>query len=255
MFEADIQRAAAALRASRYAVALTGAGISTPSGLPDFRSAESGLWEQANPFEVATLWGFTRNPAAFYHWLRPLARDVMQAQPNPAHHALARLEAMGVLKALITQNIDMLHIKAGSRVVYEVHGHIREVECVRCGGAYSAQPYIDALLDDEMVVAPLCPACGGPLKPAVVLFGEALPEQAIDAAYRAAEQCDLMIVAGASLSVAPVNELPRVAASHGAKLVIVNYEPTYIDRRADVVIRADVAEVLPGIVAALAKNE
>jgi NAD-dependent deacetylase len=255
MFEADIQRAASAVRSSRYAVALTGAGISTPSGIPDFRSAESGLWERANPFEVATFSGFTRNPAAFYDWLRPLARDVLQAQPNPAHCALAQLEEMGWLKALITQNIDMLHTRAGSQTVYEVHGHIREVVCALCGEAYNARPYIEALLGDEAVVVPLCPVCGGPLKPAVVLFGEALPARAIEAAYEAAERCDLMIVAGASLRVAPVSDLPRVAAWHGAKLVIINYEPTYIDRRADVVIHADVAEVLPGIVAALAKNE
>lgn len=249
MFENDINRAATLLSASRYTVALTGAGISTSSGIPDFRSPRAGLWENADPQEVATLWGFRHNPAAFYNCLRPLARTVLDARPNPAHLALARLEALGVLKAVITQNVDMLHSKAGNKVVYEIHGHMREATCIRCNSVCDARPHIDAFIDDGTV--PSCPACGGTLKPNVVLFGEELPVREIDDAYRAARECDVMIVAGSSLEVYPAGNLPSAAAMNNAKLIVVNYEPTHVDHLAEVVIHADVAEVLPRVVDAL----
>ena len=148
MTEESIRTAAQLIRSARYAVALTGAGISTASGIPDFRSRESGLWEKANPSEVASIFGFKRRPEAFYHWLRPLAKLLMEAEPNAAHLALARLEAKGYIKAVITQNIDMLHTRAGSRTVYEVHGHLRTATCIECYTEYDAEPIIRKFLED-----------------------------------------------------------------------------------------------------------
>lgn len=240
-----IGRAAALLRSARCAVALTGAGLSTPSGIPDFRSPGHGLWEQANPMEIATIYAFRDNPQRFYNWIRPLAASIRDARPNPAHFALARLEQAGILRTIITQNIDGLHQKAGSVGVAEVHGHIREAVCMNCYGCVATEMYESALISDGQI--PHCPACGGVLKPNVTLFGEALPAQALLAATKAARQCDVMLVAGSSLEVSPAADLPDLAMTHRAKLIIVNLGHTHLDVWADVLIRGDVAVVLPQI--------
>ena len=239
--------AARLLRESRLSVALTGAGISTPSGIPDFRSPGSGLWEDVDPMQVASLRGFREDPQAFYDWIRPLARLMMNAAPNPAHLALAELEARGHLHAVITQNIDLLHRRAGSITVLEVHGHIRQATCLRCYQAQPAEPHLTRFVEDGCL--PRCPNCGGVLKPDVVLFGEELPAVVLAEAQRLARRCDLMIVAGLSLEVWPASDLPALARAAGARLAIVNLEPTPLDGEADIVIRADVAEVLPAILA------
>jgi NAD-dependent deacetylase len=153
------------------------------------------------------------------------------------------MEEMGVIKALITQNIDILHSRAGSKVVHEVHGHLREATCVECFQSYPADIFLMHFIQTGEL--PRCPGCKGLLKPNVILFGEALPVKALQAAQRAARSCDVMLVAGSSLEVAPASELPRMALAYGAQLIIVNYERTYIDDKATVVIRADVAESLP----------
>jgi NAD-dependent deacetylase len=241
----QIARAADLLRGAGCSVALTGAGISTPSGIPDFRSADSGLWDQADPFAVASISAFQRSPQGFYDWIRPLARLMEQAQPNPAHHALARLESAGLLKSIITQNIDGLHQRAGSGRVHEVHGHIREATCIRCCQTVSTDGLIGPFLDSGEV--PRC-LCGGVLKPNVILFGEQLPAEAVAAARQDAAACDLMLVAGSSLEVAPVADIPSTDVGHGARVIIVNHQPTYLDETADVVIHHDVAEVLPRLV-------
>jgi NAD-dependent deacetylase len=239
-----LQSAAELLHQARYAVALTGAGISTPSGIPDFRSPHTGLWDNVDVMEVASMMGFRRRPEAFFNWVRPLAYQMVRAEPNPAHYALAQLEAIGVIKALITQNIDMLHSRAGSHKLYEVHGHLREATCVECFGVYPASDgFMDRFIDTGEI--PRCPGCGGVLKPNVILFGEALPVKILHASQRAARECDVMLVAGSSLEVAPASELPLVALAHGAKLILVNYEPTYVDDQADIVMHADVAAILP----------
>jgi NAD-dependent deacetylase len=168
-----VQQAAALLKRSQYTVAFTGAGISTASGIPDFRSKESGLWNNVDPFTVASIYGFRQNPEAFYKWIHPLTRMTLDAKPNQAHAALAKLESQGILKAVITQNIDMLHMRAGSKTVYELHGHLREATCVKCFGVYPAEPMIAQFLEDCRV--PLCPGCGGIMKPNIILFGEQLP--------------------------------------------------------------------------------
>jgi NAD-dependent deacetylase len=246
---ADLEAVAGLLRSARYAVALTGAGVSTPSGIPDFRSPGSGLWNDVNPMLAASLIGFRLQPKQFYQWARPLARLIVEAEPNPAHFALAELERRGILKALITQNIDLLHERAGSQVVYEVHGHIREATCMRCHRVYPSSQFIDEFVYGDAF--PRCPRCKGLLKPNVILFGESLPPEAIDGAYRAARTCDLMLVAGSSLTVTPVSELPAVALSNGAQLIIINRESTHFDQQARAVIHEDVVDVLPRLVGLL----
>ncbi len=237
------------LRQATYAVALTGAGHSTRSGIPDFRSPNSGLWETWNPAEVASIHGFRHNPARFYDWIRPLAHTLLNAEPNIAHHALARMEAIGRLQSVITQNIDMLHTRAGSRTVYELHGHLREATCIHCFAVYPAAEHIERFLEHDTI--PTCPDCGHILKPNVILFGEQLPARALAAARREAQRCDVMLVAGSSLEVYPAAGLPVQAKEAGARLVFVNLRPTELDPLADVVIHADVVDVLPQIADAL----
>ena len=234
------------LKHSRAALAFTGAGISTSSGIPDFRSPKSGLWNDVDPMAVASIYGFRQNPQAFYDWVYTLARITCDAVPNPAHYALAQLEASAHLHAVITQNIDTLHTRAGSTHVYELHGHLREATCTHCFTVYPGAPILRQFLDDRQV--PRCPSCGGVIKPNVILFGEQLPHRDFQAAQAAARHSDLMIIVGTSLEVAPASDLPRLALRHGAKLVIINLEPTPFDQSACVVVNADAAEVLPEIV-------
>ena len=245
-----INQAIAILKQARHAVALTGAGISTRSGIPDFRSPESGLWDHYDPMEVATINAFKQNPRAFYDWIRPLAQKIVTAQPNPAHLALAHLEKYGPLRAIITQNIDVLHTKAGSQTIYEVHGHMREATCMHCLQTYQS----DVALADYLLTGPIprCPACDGVLKPHVILFGEILPVMVMNRAKRHTRDCDVMIVAGSSLEVAPAGDLPMLAKYSGAKLIIVNFSETHLDDMADVLIHADVVDVLPRLAAAFA---
>lgn len=241
----DLKHVAALLKSAHQAIALTGAGISTPSGIPDFRSASSGLWERYDPMAVASLSAFRYNPAAFYDWIHPLARSIFEATPNEAHIALARLERNGYLRGVITQNIDGLHQRAGSRSVLEVHGHLRRATCIACYRKYPTEQLLTEFL--ESGDPPRCPSCQGVLKPDAVLFGEQLPIKVMRRVDRWVAECDLMIVAGSSLEVTPVALLPVRALESGADLVIVNHTPTYVDARAVVVIRADVAKALPRV--------
>lgn len=249
--EENIQTVAQWLSTSRHTIAFTGAGISTPSGIPDFRSPESGLWAHADPMTVASIFGFRQNPQGFYDWVRPLAQCTLEAQPNPAHLALAELEAHGKLKSIITQNIDMLHSKAGNQTVYELHGHLRDSTCIQCFRVYEAEDSLQQFLIDGSV--PKCVACGGVLKPNVILFGEQLPYQALQGAKNESKQCDLMMIIGSSLEVAPASDLPMLAQRHGAKVIIVNLESTFFDRYADKVIYGDAADILPRIVQRLSE--
>jgi len=238
-----IEHAASMVRGARRIVALTGAGISRPSGIPDFRS-DAGLWKLDDPMAVASLHGFQANPDRFYNWFRPLLKTIAMAQPNPAHLALAELERRGQLTALITQNIDGLHQRAGSREVYELHGHMRSATCLECDRQAPSAALLERVRRGEI---PRC-GCGGVFKPDVVLFDELLPRGSYWLAQRAIEQCDVLIVAGTALEVAPVCDMPLVARRRGARLIIVNHSETYADKYADVVLHEDVAEVLPAIV-------
>lgn len=244
-YEAEIERAAHVLAHSRHAVAFTGAGHSTPSGIPDFRSPGSGLWEQSDPMAVASLYAFQHDPHAFFDWIRPLAAQMMEAQPNPGHRALAELEDLGVLKGVITQNIDELHHKAGSRSVLELHGSVRTATCTRCQQKWPSEDILPAWVASGGL--PRCRTCSGLVKPDVVLFGEMLPLGVLLEAQSLAERCDVMLVAGSSLEVYPAAGLPVRARRCGARLIIVNLEPTALDSEADVLIHGDVAVILPQI--------
>jgi NAD-dependent deacetylase len=237
-----VEQARAILCNARRLVALTGAGISTPSGIPDFRSPDSGLWTHANPMDVATIYAFRQHPQAFYDWIHPLAVLTLAAKPNAAHLALAQMERFGPLQAVITQNIDMLHSRAGSQTVLEVHGHMREMTCLRC---FDIVPSA-SILEEFLLTAetPHC-GCGGVLKPNVILFGEQLPVRTLNRAKKETQLADVMLVAGSSLEVAPAGDLPIMAKARGARLIVVNLEPTHVDIHADVVIHGDVVEVLP----------
>ncbi len=243
-----IHEAVDLIHASHYTVALTGAGSSTPSGIPDFRSAGSGLWARFLPMEVASITAFRQHPDRFFEWLRPLASHMLDAHPNAAHLALAELEAAGQLQTIITQNIDGLHQRAGSKHVLEVHGTLTTLSCVGCYQQISSQGYIDRFIRRGTI--PRCPECQRILKPDTVLFEEQLPAKIWLQARKAAERCELMIVAGSSLVVMPVAGLPMKALEHGAKLIIINQSSTYLDERAAVLLNGDVAEIIP----ALAEN-
>ncbi len=235
------------MRSARLPVALTGAGISTPSGIPDFRSPGSGLWERVDPMDVATLTAFRHHPERVFHWVRPLAALILAAEPNPAHAALARLEAAGRLHAVVTQNIDDLHRRAGTKHIYEVHGHLREATCTDCFRRFPAWEQLQAFAEHGTV--PLCNACGGILKPNIVLFEEQLPYQVVEDAQACIESSDLILVVGSSLEVTPAALFPIHALNQGARLIIINHEPTYLDERADVIVRHDVAQFLPRLAA------
>ena len=238
-----IRCAADILRSSKSAVVLSGAGISTASGIPDFRSTDGGLWEIYDPFEVASLASFRYNPERFFDWMHPLAMNMSVAQPNIAHYGLARLEQAGWIKTIITQNIDALHQRAGSHHVIEIHGSMQALTCVRCYTQYPSAQFLPDYLEKKQI--PYCPACGGVLKPNLVLFGEQLPSQAWLEAVQASKTCDAMIVIGSSLEVLPVAGLPMRAVENGAHLILINRNPTYIDVRADVVFNDDLTEIIP----------
>jgi NAD-dependent deacetylase len=238
-----IDQAIALLKQSKYAVSLTGAGMSTPSGIPDFRSSDSGLWGMVDPMEVASIYAFRKRPDSFYNWVRPFAQLILQAEPNAAHQAMAQLQEYGPLKCVVTQNVDMLHTRAGSRNVYEVHGHFRQATCLQCLSVHDARPILMEFIANGEV--PHCVRCGGVLKPNVILYGELLPVKVLNEAKHHIRSCDLLLIAGSSLEVAPANDLPLLAKGVGAHLIIVNLSETYLDELADVVIHADVVDVLP----------
>jgi NAD-dependent deacetylase len=241
-----IDFAADLFRQAKHAVSLTGAGLSTPSGIPDFRSTGTGLWSRDEPMEVASLSTFRIAPERFYEWFRPLASQIYNAQPNPAHLSLAELEKTGHIHSIMTQNIDMLHQKAGSQTVIEMHGTMRTLTCTQCYHQVEAALHLDKFVENGKI--PCCPKCGNILKPDVILFGEQLPQAAWNKAQREARQCDLMLVVGSSLEVLPVAGLPMQALDRGAHLIIVNNAQTYLNVRADVVILEDAAVIIPAIV-------
>jgi NAD-dependent protein deacetylase/lipoamidase len=232
------------VRERRPCVVLTGAGISTESGIPDFRSPE-GIWAQVDPLEVAHIDVFRRDPARMWEFYARRVEMLADAMPNAGHHALAELEERGWVRAVVTQNVDGLHRGAGSRQVVEVHGSLREAECVRCGARV---PLKDAL---AQLPLPRCPECGEVLKPAVVMFGELLPIDAIERAQRLAAEAGLLLVVGSSLEVHPVAALPGETLAAGGALAIVNRGRTSWDSRADLVLDAGAGETLSALAAAL----
>ena len=241
-------RLAGLIRDADSVVALTGAGISVPSGIPDFRTPGKGLWENVDPMQVAHIDAFHRDTARFWQFYRPRFADLGSKEPNPAHAALAELEARGLLRAVITQNIDRLHRKSGSTRVIEVHGSIETSSCTTCGSSYPLER-VEALFDEDGVAT--CGCCMGKVKPDVVLFGEFLPEAPMADAHDLCASCDLLICVGSSLEVYPVAGLPSVALNNGARLAIVTQGPTPYDRDATVKLEGDVVDELRAVLAAL----
>jgi NAD-dependent deacetylase len=241
----EIKAAAEIIHDSEKTIVLTGAGISTPSGIPDFRSKESGLWTEYDPFEVASLISFRQNPEKFYDWIRPLTYKISLAQPNPAHRSLADFERSGIVQVIITQNIDGLHQRAGSKNVLEVHGSWRSLTCTACFQCFEAKYFIQPFLKEGSI--PYCQNCGSVLKPDLILVGEQLPTKIWMEATHASKSCDVFIIAGSSLEVNPVAGLPLQALQNDSKIIIINRSGTYLDNHADVVINEDVALVIPQI--------
>jgi NAD-dependent deacetylase len=242
----SVAQLAELIRERQPCVALTGAGVSTESGIPDFRSP-TGIWAEVDPFEYASLEAFRRDPVKVWSFYAPRFSMLTEAEPNAAHRSLAELERRGLVRAVVTQNIDLLHERAGSGEVIEVHGSIRSSSCLDCGASYPLAAVEDQL---ESRDAPVC-SCGAVLKPDVVFFGELLPEAAIDRAYALAAEAALLLVVGSALEVWPVAELPLVTRRAGGALAIVNLGPTARDEDAQLRIDGSAGETLESVVAGL----
>jgi NAD-dependent deacetylase len=235
------------LEHARNAVVLTGAGVSVPSGIPDFRTPGTGLWEKVDPMEVAHIESWRRDPQRFWSFYGERFVSLVRKQPNEAHLALAELERRGLIRAVITQNIDRLHRLAGTGRLIEVHGSIEWSVCLECGDRVS----IDRVIELLGAAVPECPRCSAPLKPDVVLFGELLPERAMAEAQALALDADLMVCVGSSLEVYPVAGLPAMTRGSGGRLALVTQGPTPYDDDADVKLEGDVVQELRAVLAAL----
>ncbi|MGI2328918.1 NAD-dependent deacylase [Planococcus sp. YIM B11945] len=216
------------LKESNYTVVFTGAGMSTESGLPDFRSANQGLWEQKNLAEVASIQSLQQNPEEFTDFYRSRMVGLKEFAPHKGHYLLAKWQKRGFLNSIITQNVDGFHQLAGSDNIAELHGTLQKVFCQNCGTVYESDIYLEKTNQ--------CTACSGMLRPSIVLFGEMLPEQPFEMALEEASGAELFIILGSSLSVSPANQFPLIAKESGARVIIVNREPTQLDSYADEVV-------------------
>jgi NAD-dependent deacetylase len=235
------ERLAELIRENQPCVVLTGAGVSTESGVPDFRSP-TGIWAEFDPLEYATLGAFRRDPEKVWRFYAPRFAMLTEAEPNRAHRALAELERLGLVRAVVTQNIDLLHERAGSRDVLEVHGSIRTSSCPGCGASYDLADVVPLIEAGEG--APHCTACDAILKPDVVFFDELLPVEAMERASALAEEAGLLLVVGSSLEVYPVADLPRTTLDAGGTVAVVNRTPTWVDGRAALRLDGSAGEVL-----------
>jgi NAD-dependent deacetylase len=243
--EKRLEVAAQIIQSSRHGVVFTGAGFSVPSGIPDFRSASTGLWNRFDPMEVASLSAFRFNSEAFFNWLEPLVSKILAAKPNPAHETITKFQELGFLQTVITQNIDGFHQKAGSKNVVELHGSLDEMVCPTCCRRYPMAGFISSWLDLHNL--PRCLECKCLLKPDIVLYEELLPPDAWELAEFACDNADLILVAGTSLEVMPASGLPYRCVQNRAKIIIVNFSPTSLDAMADVLLPLDIASALPDI--------
>ncbi|MEH7125620.1 NAD-dependent protein deacylase [Bacillus sp. JJ1503] len=217
------------LKESKYTVVFSGAGMSTESGLPDFRSSKEGMWNKKDPKKIASVKSLNDNVDEFIDFYRERVLGVKEYQPHKGHYILADWEKRGIIQSIITQNVDGFHQLAGNKKVAELHGTLQQLHCQSCGKKYSSGEYINEAYSCR---------CGGLLRPSIVLFGESLPEAAFQLALVEAEKAELFIVLGSSLTVSPANQFPLIAKENGAKLVIVNMEPTDFDFYADEVINS-----------------
>jgi NAD-dependent deacetylase len=246
----DHLRLAKSISAAGSVVALTGAGVSVPSGIPDFRSPGTGLWERVNPMEVAHIDVFQEDPERFWSFYGQRFAALEDKQPNAVHRALVELEAAGLLDAVITQNIDMLHRRAGTRELVEVHGSIEFCVCLQCGARVTLAQARERLAADQHGV-PRCERCSVPLKPDVVLFGEMLPTAAIDRAQALCASADVLMCIGSSLEVQPVASLPLLTKRAGGVIAIITQGPTPLDGLASVRLHGDLEDEMAALSEAL----
>lgn len=223
------EKVANLLTSSQNVVALTGAGVSVPSGIPDFRS-EEGFWNNVDPMEVASLSSFVNDPTKFYHWQSPIVLEMLEASPNIGHQKIAFLERQDFLKGIITQNIDLLHEEAGSENVLHMHGSIRNASCLLCG--FQIKSDREFWINAAQGIFPFCDVCKAPYKPDITLFGEPLPEGVFPRAVSLVEKCDVLLVLGTSLNVYPVAGFPKMAKENGVSVIILNKGPTSFDNEA-----------------------
>ncbi len=234
-----MKEAAKEIKKAGFVVALTGAGISTESGIPDFRSKD-GLWSKYDINEYGYLDSFLRDPGKVWKMIAEMISNFSHAKPNEAHYALAEMEKMGILKGVITQNIDNLHQEAGSKNVIELHGNYRSLTCMKCRKKHSIENI------ELSKLPPLC-SCGGIIKPDIVFFGEMLPKDALIRAFDLTNKCDVMLVIGTSCAVSPAAELPLIAKQNGAKIIEINMEESMISHIVDYTLRGKAGEILPAL--------
>ncbi len=247
-----IEKAAQMIIDSKSTIVLTGAGVSTKSGIPDFRGSD-GLWTKVDPAKFASINGFLSDPKAWWEMALELAPTLMNAKPNPAHTKLTELEKMRLLDWVITQNVDGLHQRAGSQNVLEVHGSLFSGTCIVCHIQVDRK-YLEKVMKKRQIPV-MCPSCGGLIKLDTVFFGEALPQKELATAIESTRQCQLMLAIGSYLVVYPVASLPTIAQQSGAQLIIINQEPTPFDSVADLVFTAEAGETLTAIVEAIRKQK
>lgn len=245
----QINQASQRLAQAKRIVCLTGAGVSAESGVATFRDAQTGLWSKFDPQRLASQAGFAADPGLVWRWYMARLASVETAAPNPGHLALARLEALSSAFTLVTQNVDDLHERAGSRQVLHIHGRINRFRCNYCQAEHSLQPD-----ERQQALPPTCAHCGDQVRPDVVWFGEALPGRVVDVAWREAERCDVLLVVGTSGVVYPVAQLPALAKQAGAVVIDINPECTPISMLADISLQGAGGVVLPQVVAALSTN-
>jgi NAD-dependent deacetylase len=241
-YSGDVQRLGELLKQSKRTVIFSGAGMSTESGLLDFRSTDRGMWNGLDPMELASTWALGENINEFTKFYRWRIEEMLRHQPNIGHRILANWESVGFIQGIITQNVENYHEQSGSRCVIKLHGDLGTVRCVRCGHNVPADIYLSGETPRCVTVN-----CSGLLRPNVVLFGEYLREQALTDAAQLVQDANLLIVVGSSLTVSPANSFPRVVKKTGGRLVIINNSPTPLDHIADLVIRQNISEVLQGV--------
>ena len=231
---------------SNNIVALTGAGMSTESGIADFRSPGAGLWEKVDPYEFASIHSYVENTSKNLEFMLETGRNIFRARPNKGHKALTKLQKLGKLKGILTQNVDRLHHKAHSKNIVEFHGNAYEAKCMTCDRIYEITFMINQVMKGK--TTPTCENCNGLLKPNAIFFGESLEPKTLGAADNMITKCDLLIVLGSSLVVYPVALYPQKALSIGAKLAIINIQETDMDKAAEIVIHEKIGEVLPKVI-------
>lgn len=238
IYSEQVARLAELIKEHDNVYVLTGAGISTDSGIPDFRSPGTGIWEKVDPIAVSSVDVLHENPRLFYEAGFSRFAKISSAEPNIGHEILAQMEEKGFIKGIVTQNIDGLHVKAGSKNVWEVHGHLRTGYCLGCKKKY---PFEELVQQVELKrIPPVCHNCYSMLRPDVVLFGDPMPTFFFELQHKLQSECDFMLVAGSSLVVYPVADLPRLTG----KISIINRQPTSYDQKAEIVIRESISDTL-----------